>query len=47
MTAAGRKAWKAGARIQQKAERALFTGLSAAESRQLEMLMGKIGSPRK
>jgi DNA-binding MarR family transcriptional regulator len=45
MTAAGRKAWQAGTRIQQKAERALFNGLSADESRQLEMLMGKIGSP--
>src|SRR5215203_4964154 len=45
MTAAGRKAWRAGTRIQHKAERALFNGLSADESRQLEMLMGKIRSP--
>jgi DNA-binding MarR family transcriptional regulator len=44
MTAAGRKAWKAGSRIQQEAERTLFNGLSAAEARQLELLMGKIGS---
>jgi DNA-binding MarR family transcriptional regulator len=43
MTAAGRKAWKAGTRVQQKAERTLFESLSATESRQLELLMGKIG----
>ena len=43
MTAAGRKAWKAGTRLQQEAERALFNGLSVAEARQLQVLMGKIG----
>ena len=43
MTEAGRKAWKAGTRIQQQAERALFNGLTAKEVRQLELLMGKIG----
>jgi DNA-binding MarR family transcriptional regulator len=44
MTAAGRKAWKAGTRIQQQAARALFNGLSAGEARQLKILMEKIGT---
>lgn len=47
MTAAGRKAWKAGTRIQQEAERALFDGLSGEEAGQLEMLIGKIGTQHK
>ena len=47
MTPEGRKAWKAGTKIQQHAERALFDGLSVAESRQLERLMGKIGTQPK
>ena len=42
MTAAGRKAWREGTRIQQQAERDLFKGLSAEETGHLRALIGKI-----
>jgi len=42
MTSAGRKACEAGTRVQQQAERALLSDLSAAERRQLAVLMAKL-----
>jgi DNA-binding MarR family transcriptional regulator len=47
LTAAGRKARKEGARVQQETERELLTSLSAGEARQLASLLQKIGQPRK
>lgn len=42
MTEAGRKAWKEGVRIQEKAERDLLRKLTAAESQALAGLLGKL-----
>jgi len=42
MTAAGRKACDAGLSLQDEAERALLSDLSAAERQQLAVLMGKL-----
>jgi len=42
MTAAGRKACDAGLSLQEEAERALLSDLSAAERQQLAVLMGKL-----
>lgn len=43
MTAAGRKAWRDGTRIQAQAERDMFKHLSRDEARHLGALMEKIG----
>jgi DNA-binding MarR family transcriptional regulator len=42
LTAAGRKAFEEGSRIQQQAERDVFSGLTVEESQQLAALIGKI-----
>ena len=42
LTAAGRKAFETGARVQQQAERDVFSGLTAEESHQLQALIGKL-----
>jgi DNA-binding MarR family transcriptional regulator len=42
LTAAGRKAFEAGTRVQQQAERDAFSGLTAEESHQLLALVGKL-----
>jgi DNA-binding MarR family transcriptional regulator len=42
LTAAGRKAFEEGSRIQQQAERDVFSGLTVEESQQLNALIGKI-----
>lgn len=44
LTAKGRKACKAGARIQTQAERALLTSLSRDETHKLAALLGKLGT---
>ena len=44
LTAAGRKACKDGTRVQQSAEQKLLGKLSAAESRQLAELLGRIAN---
>ena len=44
LTAAGRKACREGARVQQAAEQSLLGRLSAVESRQLAELLAKIGA---
>ncbi len=42
LTAAGRKAFEEGSRIQQQAERDVFSGFTVEESQQLAALIGKI-----
>ena len=42
MTAAGRKAWKDGLKLQQTAERELFDVLSAREAREFAVLVQKV-----
>src|SRR5690242_4622853 len=44
LTAAGRKAWTEGVRLQQDAERDLLKGLSRDESKQLAALLDKVGA---
>lgn len=46
LTAAGRKACVAGTSLQNETERELLTTLSGEESRQLALLLEKIGRPR-
>lgn len=46
LTAAGRKACVAGTSLQNETERELLTTLSGDESRQLALLLEKIGRPR-
>ena len=46
LTAAGRKACTAGARLQQETERDLLTTLTGAEARQLAVLLEKLGRSR-
>jgi DNA-binding MarR family transcriptional regulator len=46
LTAAGRKACTAGARLQQETERNLLATLTQAEARQLATLLEKLGPPR-
>jgi DNA-binding MarR family transcriptional regulator len=47
LTAAGRKAFEEGSRIQQQAERDVFSGLTVEESQQLAALIGKIDRGQK
>ena len=47
LTAAGRKACKEGARIQQETERDLLTTLTRDEARQLAVLLEKVGRRRR
>jgi DNA-binding MarR family transcriptional regulator len=47
LTAAGRRAYEQGSRIQQQAERDAFSGLSAEESHQLLALIGKLDQRKK
>jgi MarR family transcriptional regulator, transcriptional regulator for hemolysin len=44
MTAAGRKAWKAGTSIQQQGEREVFSKLTRAQAQQLASLMDKVAA---
>lgn len=47
LTAAGRKAFEEGSRIQHQAEREAFSGLTAEESHQLLALIGKLDRNKK
>ena len=47
MTPAGRKAYDAGSRIQQQAEREAFSGLTVEESHQLQALIAKLDREKK
>ena len=47
LTAAGRKAFEEGSRVQQQAERDAFSGLTAEESHQLLALIGKLDRGKK
>lgn len=46
MTSAGRKAYEAGSRIQQQAEREAFSGLTVDEAHQLQALVAKLDRQR-